>query len=129
MVFLHPLNKVLVLVSIIALQLLRESYFELPLATVIDLKLLQLENAPSAILVTLWGMLIEERAQPVKAFSPMLVTLLGMMIEVRLLQSWKALYPICVTLLGIVIDVNPLQPLKAREPILVTLLGIVMAVN
>ena len=62
-VFEHPLIKVFELVSIIALQLLRESYFELPLATVIEVKLL-LGKAPTPMLVTLWGMLIKERAQP-----------------------------------------------------------------
>ena len=41
MVFLQPLIKVLVAVSIIALQLLRESYFVFPLSTTIEVKPLQ----------------------------------------------------------------------------------------
>ena len=55
-------------VSIIALQLLRESYIVLPLSTFIDVKL----------------------EQPAKAQSPMLVTLLGMVTEVRPGDGGKA---------------------------------------
>ena len=60
-VFMQPLINVFEDVSIIALQLLRESYIVLPLSTFIDVKL----------------------EQPAKAQSPMLVTLLGMVTEVR----------------------------------------------
>ena len=63
-VFEHPFIKVLVAVSIMALQLSRESYFGLPLSTLIDVKPLQ----------------------PKKALSPMDVTLLGMVRDVRPLQ-------------------------------------------
>jgi hypothetical protein len=40
-VFLQPATKVLVDVSIIALQLLRESYFLFPLSTLMEVRLLQ----------------------------------------------------------------------------------------
>ena len=67
--FLHPIINVLVNVSIIALQPLRESNTVFPSSTVID-----------AIL-----------EQPEKTFLPMLVTLAGMVMDVRLEQYWKAL--------------------------------------
>ena len=65
MVFLHPVINLLDDVSIITLQLLRESYILFPDSTLIDVRPLQLE----------------------KALSPMLVTLLGMVTAVRPLQS------------------------------------------
>ena len=48
--------------------------------------------------------------QASKAPSPMLVTLLGMVIEVRLLHLKKAELPIVVTLFGMVIEVRLVQP-------------------
>ena len=63
-VFLHPIINVLDDVSIIALQLLRESYLAFPSSTTMDIK----------------------PPQPEKASSPMLVTLLGMVIDVNPLQ-------------------------------------------
>ena len=63
-VFLQPAIKVFDAISIIALQLLRESYFVFPVSTFIDVR-------PSH--------------QP-KTAMPMLVTLFGMVTEVRPLQ-------------------------------------------
>ena len=60
----HPTISLLLLVSIMALQPLRESYMVLPSATIMEVRLLQLE----------------------KALCPMFVTFLGMIKEVRLLQ-------------------------------------------
>ena len=74
-------------VSITQLQLSRESYFEFPDSTTIDVKLLHWEN--TEIL--------------------MLVTQLGIEILVKPLHQQNADAPILVTLLGIVIFVKPLQ--------------------
>ena len=60
-VLLQPVIKVLEDVSIIALQLLRESYFVFPPETVIDVRPLQPENAVLSMLVTLLGIVIEVR--------------------------------------------------------------------
>ena len=58
MVFLHPAIKVLVCVSIIALQLLRLSYFVFPEATTIFVKPSQFLNAEEAMLVTEFGIVM-----------------------------------------------------------------------
>ena len=55
-VFLHPKNKVFVFVSIIALQLSRESYFVFPDSTSIDVRPEQPEKAGLLMLVTELGM-------------------------------------------------------------------------
>ena len=68
-VFWQPDINVLDAVSIIALQLSRESYFVFPDFTLIEVRPLQ----------------------PPKAASPMLVTLLPMVIEVRPLQYWNVI--------------------------------------
>ncbi len=65
-VFLHPAISVWVDVSIIALQILRLSYFVLSLSTIIFSKLEQAPNTATSILVTLLGITI-----PVK--SPQLL--------------------------------------------------------
>ena len=93
--------KVLLLVSMIALQSLRESYFRLLLSTVI----------------------VVIPQHPSKGFVPMLVTLPGIFILIRLQQSLKALSPILVRLPGRVILARLLHSLKAANPILVTLSG------
>ena len=67
-VFLSPMIKVFDDVSIIALQLSRESYFVFPLSTTIEVRSMQ----------------------PKKALSPMMVTELGIITEVRPLQPKKA---------------------------------------
>ena len=85
-VVLQPCVSVFVAVSIIALQLLRLSYFILLLSTAIEVRLEQSENAPSPILVTLLGIVTEVRpVQPEKTLLPILVTLLGIVIAVNLL--------------------------------------------
>ena len=86
-VFLQPAIRVLVAVSMIALQLSRESYTVFPFSTDMDVRLGQLE----------------------KANPPINVTLLGIVSDVRAEQPWKVLCPIDVTLLGIVTDVKPEQ--------------------
>ena len=135
-VVMQPAINLFEAVSIMALQLLRLSYFLLPFDTMIEVKLLQYAKAPlspkksSSMLVTLLGIVIEVRPlQPSKAQDPMLVTLSGIVIEVRPMQSSNALFPMLVRLLEIVIEVRPRQPQKASSPMLVTLLGIVIEVR
>ena len=90
-VFLQPATNALVAVSIIALQLLRLSYFTLLVSTTIEVSEEQEEKAPSLILVTLLGMVSEvSEEQEEKARAPILVTLLGIVIEVSEEQYWKA---------------------------------------
>ena len=55
-VFMQPVINVLLAVSMMALQLSRESYFALPLTTVILVSPLQYENAKLPIEVTELGM-------------------------------------------------------------------------
>ena len=55
-VVLHPLIKVLDALSIIALQLSRESYVLFPLSTIIEVKLEQPTNAKPVMELTLLGM-------------------------------------------------------------------------
>ena len=98
-VVLHPRIILLVDVSIIALQLSRESYTLLFLSTVID----------------------SREEQPLKQESPKLVTEDGMSMDVRDLQPLKHLSPKLVTEDGMVIDVREEQPLKQAFPKLVTL--------
>ena len=106
-VFLQPDFNVFDAVSIIALQLSRESYFVLPLSTLMEVRPLQ----------------------PAKAYSPMEITLLGMVMEVRPLQFSKARQSMEVTLFGIVMEVRLLHPRKASVPMEITLLGMVMEVR
>jgi hypothetical protein len=74
-VLLHPVIKVLVFVSMIALQLYRESYFEFPLSTIIEDRPLQSEKAPFPMLVTELGMVTEVRPlQPRKVYALILFT-------------------------------------------------------
>ena len=62
-VFLQPKTKVLVVVSIMALQLSRESYTAFPEATLIEAKLSQPRNAISPMLVTLFPIVTEVRPE------------------------------------------------------------------
>jgi hypothetical protein len=136
-VFLHPCINVLLAVSIIALQLFRESYFVFPLSTWIDSKLEQLEKEALPIYSTLAGMLMEVRlAISVKALSPMEVTLAG--INVFLHPDIKVLLPVSIIALQLLresyvelpssteIDSKELHPWKGFPKILVTLFGIIM---
>ena len=79
----HPAIRVLVAVSIIALQFSRESYVVLPLSTTIVVREEQYSNAKSPMLVTELGMVMEVREQLWNARLPMLVTELGRVMEVR----------------------------------------------
>ena len=118
-VFLHPNINVFVSVSIIALQLLRESYFVFPVSILIDVRYSD-EKANSSMFVTLLGMMTEFRPlQAPKASPPMLITLLGIVIEVRPLPQ-KAMASMLVTLLGMVTEVRFLQNKKAPLPMLVS---------
>jgi len=90
-VFGQPAIRVFVPVSIIALQLSRESYTLFSDSTTMEFKLLQPPKALKPMLVTLSGMVKEVRLmQPENADVPMLVTLLGMVMEVRLVIPEKA---------------------------------------
>ena len=110
MVFTHPLINEFETVSIMALQLLGESYFSFPDSTDILFRSEQLENARLSMLVTEFGMSMLVRPEhPLNAQSPMLVTEFGMSIVVRALQPLKAPIPIFVTVFGIVTEVKLLQ--------------------
>ena len=107
-VFLQPAINVLVAVSIMALQLLRESYFGLSLATEIEARLEQSSNARSPMVVTELGMLmLVSPEQPENASSPMEVTELGMLMLVRLEQPENASSPMEVTELGMAVFMQP----------------------
>ena len=109
-VALQPSIKVLVLVSIMALQPSRESYIALPSSTTMEIRLLQPKKALPSILVTLWGIMMEVRLlQLLKADFPIFVTLSGIVMEVRLLQDENANSPILVILWGIVIETRLVQ--------------------
>ena len=86
-VLLHPTRRALLSVSIIALQLLRESYLGFPFSTTIDVK----------------------PEQPLKALMPIDVTELGMVTDVKPVQPKKAWSPIVVTELGMVTEVKPVH--------------------
>ena len=96
--FIHPAIKVFEAVSMIALQLSRESNFEFPVSTTILVRPEQPENAE----------------------LPMLVTEFGIVTLVRLEQEENAYSPMLVTEFGIVTLVRPEQPLNAELPMLVT---------
>ena len=67
----HPVISLLVAVSIIALQLLRESYTGLPSSTTIEVKPEQLEKGFSPISVKFFGIVMEVNLeQPEKAEGP-----------------------------------------------------------
>ncbi len=97
--------------SIIALQLSRESYFLLSLATVILVNLVQPENIPAPMLLTeLHRVKVSKPVHSRKAYEPMVVNELGVVILVNPVQPQKAYSPIFVTELGMVISVKPVQP-------------------
>ena len=110
-VFLHPAIKVFVAVSIIALQLSRESYIELLSSTIIEVRPLQELNALLPMLITLLGMVTDvSLEQPENASYPMVVTLLGMVMEVRLKQLSNMPISMLLILPGRVIDESFEQP-------------------
>jgi hypothetical protein len=95
----------LVPVSMMALQLSRESYTVFPLSTVIEVKPWQLINGQYPNFFTLLGMVTEVKpSQLPKAFPPISSTLFGMVIEVKPPQLWKAPSPMNVTVLGMVTE-------------------------
>ena len=87
--------------------------------SVIVVKLLE-EMALSPMVSNPSFRVIEEKAQPKKAFPLIVLTDPGTLTEVKPAHSLKALIPIMVTVLGIVTDVICLAPLKAATPIAVT---------
>ena len=104
-VVLHPFINLLVADSIIALQLSLESYFEFPSSTLIEVRRLQPEKAPSPIVVTEFGIVTEVREeQPLKASLPIVMRELGKVTEIKELQLRKASSPIVVTEFGIVTE-------------------------
>jgi hypothetical protein len=105
-VLLQPAISVFEDVSMIALQLSRESYVVFPSSTIIEVRALH----------------------PLYAVLSMFVTLLGIVIEVRALQYWKAFIPMFVTLLGMDTETRPLQLEKAPTPILTVPFRILMDV-
>ena len=100
----QPAIKVLVEVSIIALQLFLESNTVFPSSTIIEVN----------------------KVQPLKADSPIDITLFPIITEVKDEQLEKAYHSIDLTLSGITIEVKEVQPLKAESPIEVTLSGIIV---
>ena len=74
---------------------------------VIDVKLIQKRNAPTPILVTESGIVIDVKLELRNASSPILVTELGIVIDVKLEQLRNALPLILVTEFPVnVIDVK-----------------------
>ena len=90
-VLMQPTINELLAVSIMALQLLRESYFGLPLSTMMLSNLLQETKAQSPISETELPMFTLVRLpQRANAIVPMDVTELGMSTLVRPVQDWNA---------------------------------------
>ena len=112
MVVLQPLIRVFVAVSMMALQLSRESYTVFPSSTVMVSKLVQPSKGLIPIDVTELGMVIEVKPDHPKAQSPMEVTELGISIELKTAHSSNVDSPMEVTELGMVIEVK-LVPLNA----------------
>ena len=123
-VFLQPAINAFSEVSIIALQLSRESYTVFPSSTMIDIKLLQPWKTRLPIDVTLEGIVTDVKPlQPKKADLPIDVTLEGIIvfwhpvinvlsevltIALQLLRESYTVLPSSIT-----IDVKPLQCQKA----------------
>ena len=104
-----------------ALQLSRESYFELSLATVKLAMPEQKANASWPMEVTEPGICMLVRLEhPRNALLPMEVMELGRITEVRPEQLQKAYSPIAVTLLGMVTLFNVEQLSNASLPMAVT---------
>ena len=100
--------------------------------TLIVVKLVIPWNAPTPILVTVFGMVID--VMPVmfrKEDEPIVCKVFGKVIEVILVNPSNALLPILVKVLfaAKVTLVRLILPLKAKLPILVTVFGIVIEVR
>ena len=86
-VFIHPVINVFDAVSMMALQLFRESKTGFFGETVMDFRLVQSLKTDTSMLVTDLGMLMEvSPMQPSKALFPMFVTLSGILMDVSLEQ-------------------------------------------
>ena len=103
-VFLQPAIKAFVLVSIMALELSRES----------------------KVVFSLFMTILFNLEQRINASLPIEFTELPMATEVSLEQSKNALLPISVTEFGMVTEVNPSQSKNASSPISVTEFGIIV---
>ena len=126
-VFLQPAIKVFVLVSIMALELSRESKVVFSLFMTILFNLEQRINASLPIEFTELPMATEVSLEQSKnALSPIAVTEFGMAIEVNPEQYINACSPISVTEFGMVTEVNPSQSKNASSPIAVTEFGIIV---
>ena len=88
LLLLHPTISLFVSLSIMALHLLRLSYFLFFLSTTIFFTLLHLLRSPGSIVVVLAGILILFRlVHPAKALPFIVVTFSGIIILVRAEQS------------------------------------------
>jgi len=107
-VFMQPAINVLVAVSIMALQLLRESYFGLSLTTEMEARPEQPRNAQPSMFVTELGMsMLEREVHSANAIHWIEVTEFGMLMAVRLERPRNAPAPMEVTELGIVVFLQP----------------------
>ena len=139
----QPCIRVLVAVSMIALQFSRLSYIGFPSSTTILVNEVQPANAASPMLVTFLGIkTFVNKEHLEKAKCPMLVTLLGMVIEVGEEQPFiRVLVAVSIIALQLsrlsyigfpsstTILVNAVQAANAASAMLVTLLGIKTLVN
>ena len=120
-VFLQPAINLFVDVSIIALQLSRESHMPLFLLTTTEMSPEQPEKVHSGIVVTLSPIIRDEKlVQSPKASDPIWVHFSALKVtEVSAEQPRRALSGIDVTLLPIVRDEKLVQFPKTSVPILV----------
>jgi len=115
----QPAINLFVSVSMMALQLLRESYVLFPSDTIILVRLEQPVKAQEPIFVTRSGMtMLFKSVQPLKASIPILVTESGMTMLVRLLRPLKASPPISVTESGMTVVAQPTTNLFASVSII-----------
>ena len=139
----QPCIRVLVAVSMIALQFSRLSYIGFPSSTTILVNEVQPANAASPMLVTFLGIkTFVNKEHLEKAKCPMLVTLLGMVIEVGEEQPFiRVLVAVSIIALQLsrlsyigfpsskTILVSEVQAANTPSAMLVTLLGIKTLVN
>ena len=113
----HPAIRVLVAVSIIALQFSRESYVVLPLSTTIAVRAEQPWNAYRPMLVTELGIVVD--------WHPAIRVLVAVsIIALQLSRESNTMLPLSTTM-----EVREEHLLNARFPMLVTELGIVIEVR
>ena len=127
---LQPKSRVLVAVSIMALQLERESYTGLSDATFMVVRAILCSNNTLPIFSTPLPMFTEAKEeQLMNAPSPNSFTELGMVMEVKASQPLNAKRLIASTPLPMLTDFKPLQLENALLLIVMTELGMVIAVN